>query len=106
MLQQTATMAAHARAAPARVEWAGHCLELDEAAPALSGWRVALAAAIVGAVPVLLAFPVLAVLDPTLAAHTAGLLGGLAAGVTVMTGVRALVLVVAVVLVARSDARR
>ena len=101
MPQQTATMAAHARAAQARVDWIEHCLELDDLAPALSGWRVGLAVAIVATVLALLALPVVAVLDPPLA----GWLGRLAAVVPVLTGVRALAFVVAAVAISRSDAR-
>ena len=105
MPQQTTTMAAPARAAQARVEWIDHCRELDDFAPALTGWRVGLAVAIVATVLALLALPVLAVLDPALAGQTAGWLGRLAAVVPAITGVRALVFVVAVVVIARSDAR-
>ena len=106
MPQQTATMAAHARAAQARVDWIEHCLELDDLAPALSGWRVGLAVAIVATVLALLALPVLAVLDPPLAGRAAGWLGRLAALVPAMTAVRALVVVVAVVVVSKSDGRQ
>src|SRR5579859_1355518 len=105
MHPQTATMAAHARAAPAGVEWVERCLEPDDPTPALAGWRAGLAAAIVASVVALLAFPALAVLDPALAGHAAGLLERLAAVVPVITGVRALVVVVAVLVVVRPDAR-
>ena len=101
MPQQTATMAAYARPAQARVEWPEHCLEPDESAPTLSGWRVGLAVAIVATVLALLALPVVAVVDPPLA----GWLGRLAAVVPVLTGVRALAFVVAAVAISRSDAR-
>ena len=105
MPQQTATMAAHARAAQARVDWIEHCPELDDLAPALSGWRVGLAVSIVATVLALLALPVVAVLDPPLAGRAAGWLGRLAAVVPVLTGVRALLFVVAAVAISRSDAR-
>lgn len=105
MPHQTATMAAHARAAQARVDWAERCLELDDLNPALSGWRVGLAVAIIASVLALLALPALAVLDPAHAGQVAGWLGRVAAVVPVMTGVRALVFVVALVVVSRSDAR-
>src|SRR5438034_6225658 len=105
MPQQTATMAAYARPAQARVEWTEHCLEPDEHVPTLSGWRAVLAVAIVAAVLALLALPVLAVLDPPLAGRAAGWLGHLAAVVSVMTAARALIVVVAFVVVSRSSDR-
>ena len=105
MPHQTATMAAHARAAQARVDWIEHCLEVDDLAPPISGWRLGLAVAIVTMVLALLALPVVAVLDPPLAGQAAGWLGRLAAVVPVLTGVRALLFVVAAVAISRSDAR-
>lgn len=105
MPQQTATMAAHARAAQARVDWVDHCLELDDSAPALSGWRLGLALAIVATGLGLLALPVLAAFDLPLASQVAGRLGSLASVVPVMTAVRALVFVVAAVVISRSDAQ-
>jgi len=105
MPEQTTTMAAPARAAQARVDRIKRCPELVDFYPALSGWRVGLAVAIVTTVLALLALPVLAVLDPPLAGQTAGWLGRLAAVVPAITGVRTLVFVVAVVVIARSDAR-
>ncbi len=105
MPQQTATMAAHARAAQARVDRIERCPELDDLAPALSGWRVGLAVSIVATVLALLALPVMAVLAPPLAGQAACWLGRLAAAVPVLTGVRALVFVVAAVAISRSDAR-
>jgi len=101
---QTTTMAAPARAAQARVDWIDRCRDLDDLAPALTGWRVGLAVAVVATVLVLLALPVLAVLDPPLASHAAGWLGRLAAVVPLMIGVRALVFVVAAVVISRPDA--
>jgi hypothetical protein len=106
MPQQTTTMAAPARAAQARVDWIDHCRDLDDFTPALSGWRVGLAVAVVATMLVLLALPVLAVLDPPLASHAAGWLGRLAAVVPLMTAVRALVFVVAAVIISRPDARQ
>ena len=106
MPQQTTTMAAPARAAQARVDWIDHCRDLDDFTPALTGWRVGLAVAIVATVLVLLAVPVLAVLDPPLASHSAAWLGRLAAVVPLMTAVRVLVFVVAAVVISRPDARQ
>jgi hypothetical protein len=106
MPQQTTTMAAPARAAQARVDWIDHWRDLDDFTPALSGWRVGLAVAVVATMLVLLALPVLAVLDPPLASHAAGWLGRLAAVVPLMTAVRALVFVVAAVIISRPDARQ
>ena len=106
MPQQTATMAAYARPAQARVEWTEHCLEPVESAPTLSGWRAGLAVAIVASVLALLALPLLAVIDPPLAGRAAGWLGRLAAVVAAMTALQALVVVVAVVLVSKSDGRQ
>jgi hypothetical protein len=106
MSLQTTTMAAPARAAQARVDWIDHCRDLDDLAPALTGWRVGLAVAVVATVLVLLALPVLAVLDPPLASHAAGWLGRVAAVVPLMTGIRAMVLVVAAVVISRPDARQ
>ena len=106
MPKQTATMAAHARAVQARVDWIEHGLEPVESAPTLSGWRAGLAVAIVATVLALLALPVLAVLDPPLAGRAAGWLGRLAAVVPALTAVRALVVVVAVVVVSKSDGRQ
>jgi len=106
MPQQTTTMAAPARAAQARVDWIDHCRDLDDFTPALTGWRVGLAAGAVATVVVLLALPLLAVLDPPLASHAAGWLGRLAAVVPLVTGVRALVFVVAAVVISRPDARQ
>jgi len=65
---------------------------------------VGLAVAVVAIVLVLLALPVLAVLDPP-AGHAADWLGRLAGLVPVVTGVRALAFIVAVVVISRSDAR-
>ena len=105
MRVQSATKAAHTRSVPERVERIEHCLELDDPSPALSGWRLGLSAAIVAAVLALVALPVVAVLDPSVAGQAAGWLGRLAAVVPVMTGVQALVFVVAIVVVSRPDAR-
>src|SRR5438270_4895369 len=102
---QSATMPAHTRSTPDRVEWTEHCPELDDNSPALSGWRLGLSVAIVAAVLGLAALPVVAVLDQSLAGQGASWLGRLSAVVPVMTGVRALVFVVAIVLVSRPDAR-
>jgi hypothetical protein len=88
------------------VDWIDHWRDLDDFAPALSGWRVGLAVAVVATMLVLLALPVLAVLDPPLASHAAGWLGRLAAVVPLMTAVRALVFVVAAVIISRPDARQ
>ena len=106
MPQQTATMAAPARAVQARADWIDHCRELDDFTPALTGWRVGLAVAIVAAVLVLLAVPVLAVADPPLASRAAVWLERMAAVIPVMTGLRALAFVVAAVLISRPDARQ
>jgi len=105
MPYQSATMAAPARAAQARVDWVEHCLELDDITPTLSGWRVGLAVAVVAAVLVLLAVPVLAVVDPALASGAAGWLGRVAAVVPLLAGVQALIFVVAAVVVSTSDGR-
>ena len=43
MPQQTATMAAPARAVQARVDWIDACRDPDDFTPALTGWRVGLA---------------------------------------------------------------
>jgi hypothetical protein len=104
MPQQTTTMAAPARAAQARVDWIDHCRDLDDFTPALTGWRVGLGVAVVATVLVLLAVPVLAVLDPPLASHSAAWLESLAAVVPLMTAVRVLVFVVAAVVISRPDA--
>jgi hypothetical protein len=106
MPQQTTTMAAPARAAQARVDWIDHCRDLDDFTPALTGWRVGLAVAVIASVLVLLAIPVLAVLDPTMAGHAAGWLGRLAPVVPLMTAVRVLVFVVAAAVISRPDARQ
>jgi len=106
MPQQTATMAAYARPAQARVEWTEHCLAPVEPVPTLSGWRAGLAVAIVASVLALLALPLLAVIDPPLAGRAAGWLGRLAAVVPAMTALQALVVVVAVVVVSKSDGRQ
>jgi hypothetical protein len=103
---QTTTMAAPARAAQARVDWIDLCRDLDDFTPALTGWRVGLGVAVVATVLVLLAVPVLAVLDPPLASHSAAWLGSLAAVVPLMTAVRVLVFVVAAVVISRPDARQ
>src|SRR5258707_9345801 len=106
MPQQTTTMAAPARAAQARVDWIDHCREVDDFTPALTGWRVGLALAVLATVLVLLVLPVLAVLDPPFSSQAAGWLGRPAAGVPVVTAVRALVIVVAAVAISRPDARQ
>ncbi len=106
MPQQTTTMAAPARAAHARVDWLDHCRDLDDFTPALSGWRVGLAVAVVATILVLLALPVLAVLDPPLASHAAGWLGRMAAVAPLLTAARLLVFVVAAVIISRPDARQ
>ena len=106
MPQQTTTMAAPARAAQARADWLDHCRDLDDFTPALSGWRVGLAVAVVATILVLLALPVLAVLDPPLASHAAGWLGRMAAVAPLLTAARLLVFVVAAVIISRPDARQ
>ncbi len=106
MPPQTTTMAAPARAAQARVDWIDHCREVDDFTPALTGWRVRMAVAIVATVLVLLALPVLAVLDPPFSSQAAGWLGRLSAVVPLMTAVRALVIVVAAVAISRPDAQQ
>src|SRR6059058_3513439 len=106
MPQQTATMAAYARPAQARVEWTEHCLEPVESAPTLSGWRAGLAVAIVATVLVLLALPVLVVLDPPLAGRAAGWLGRLAALVPATTATTTTNARTAVIVVSKSDGRQ
>jgi hypothetical protein len=106
MSHETATMAATARAAQARADWIDHCPDLNDFTPALTGWRVGLAVAIVAAVLVLLAVPVLAVTDPLFASRAAVWLEHAAVVVPVITGVRALSLIVAAVLISRPDARQ
>jgi len=105
---QSAIMPAHTRSIPDRVDRIEHCRELDDPSPSpvLSGWRLGLSVAIVATVLALLALPVLAVLDPPLAGRAAGWLGRLAAVVPALTAVRALVVVVAVVVVSKSDGRQ
>src|SRR2546423_4995376 len=98
MRVQSATKAAHTRSVPERVERIEHCLELDDPSPALSGWRLGLSAAIVAAVLALVALPVVAVLDPSLASQGAGWVGHLTPIVPVMTGGPAPGFVVAIVL--------
>ena len=105
MSQETATMAAQARGGQARADWIEACPDVDDFTPALSGWRVGLAAAVVAAVLALLALPVMAVLDPSFVGWGSQL-AHLGAVVTLMAGVKALVFVVAVVVLARSDDRR
>ena len=104
---QSAIMPAHTRSIPDRVDRIEHCRELDDPSPSpvLSGWRLGLSVAIVAAVLGLAALPVVTVFDPSVAGLAAGWLGRLAAVVPVMTGVQALVFVVAIVVVSRPDAR-
>ncbi|HEV2218259.1 MAG TPA: hypothetical protein VGV88_11890 [Candidatus Dormibacteraeota bacterium] len=105
MSLQTATMAAQARGGQARAGWIEACPNADDFTPTLTGWRVGLAGAIVAAVLALLAVPVAVVLDPAVAGQALRWLGHLALVMPVMTAVRALVLVVAVVVISRPDAR-
>lgn len=104
MSLQTATMAAQARGGQARAGWIEACPDDDDLTPALTGWRVGLAAAIVAAVLALVAVPVAVVLDPAVADQALKWLGHLDAVMPVVTAVRVLVLVVAVVVISRSDA--
>jgi len=67
---------------------------------------VGLAVAVVATILVLLALPVLAVLDPPLASHAAGWLGRMAAVAPLLTAARLLVFVVAAVIISRPDARQ
>lgn len=99
-------MAAHARGGQARAGWIEACPDVDDLTPALTGWRVGLAAAVVAAVLALLALPVAVAMDPTVAGQAASWLGHLAAPMPLMTAVRALALVVAAVVISRSDARQ
>ena len=105
MSQETAIMAAQARGGQAQLGWIEACPDVDDFTPALTGWRVGLAAAVVAAVLALLVLPVAVVLDPNFAGQAASWLGHMAAIIPVMTAVRALVLVVAAVVISRSDAR-
>ena len=105
MSLQTATMAAQARGGQARAGWIEACPDDDDFTPALAGWRVGLAAAIVAAVLALLAVPVAVALDPAVAGQALRWLEHLAVVMPLMTAVRALMLVVAVVVISRSDAR-
>ena len=98
-------MAAQVRAAQARVDWIKPCPEDNDLTPALAGWRVGLAAAVVAAVLVLSALPVVVLLEPSHAIQVAGWLGRLAGVIPVLAMLRALVVVVAVVVIARSDER-
>lgn len=105
MPSQTTTMAAPARAAQARVDGVSRCQQSEIFTPPISGWRAGLATAVVAAVLVLLAAPVFAVLTPAQVEGAAGWLERLAGIAPVMVAARALVFIVAAVVIARSDGR-
>ncbi|HET7466806.1 MAG TPA: hypothetical protein VFL29_09070 [Candidatus Dormibacteraeota bacterium] len=104
MSLDTATMAAPAGAAEARFDRVDGRPELDESSPSLSGWRAALAATVVVAVVVLLASPALAALEPAMVSRAA-MWVRLSAFTPVMLGARALVFVVALVVITRPAPR-
>jgi ABC-type glutathione transport system ATPase component len=102
-------MAAFDRAAEARDDRIESCQEREDVSTTthatLSGWRSGIAAAIVAAALLLVATPVVGALDPSLLGQATRLLEGLA-GLTPLTiGARALVFVVALVVISRPDGR-
>lgn len=104
MSLDTATMAAPDRAAEARVDSVDGRPGREESTPSLSGWRATLAALVVAAVAVLLASPALAAIEPAVVSQAAVWMGRLAGFTPVMLGARALVLVVALVVITRPGA--
>ena len=105
MPTEPATMAAGTWAEPAQEDAISRCLEPDEAIPSLSGWRAGLAGLVVAAALFLLAAPALAAAMPGLAAGAAWWLERLAGLTPMMLGARAVVFVVALVVISRSDGR-
>ncbi len=102
----TATTALPARAAQARDDRLVGRPQAQESHPALAGWRAALAGAVVAAIVVLLAAPPLAAALPATLSWAAGFVERTAGLAPVMLGARAVVLVVALVLISKSDGRR
>lgn len=108
MALQTAILAPD-RAAEARDDQIECCQQTDDdtamADASLSGWRAGVAGALVTFAFVLIAIPLAAAFDPTLLGQASRLLTGLA-GLTPLTlGARALVFVVALVVITRPDGK-
>jgi hypothetical protein len=101
-----AIMAVDARAAEAREDAISGRHELPESAPSLSGWRAGLAVLVVATVVLLLASPVLAAAGPAAATQAVGWLSGFAGVTPVLLGARALVFIVALVVITRPVASR
>lgn len=109
MAMQPAVMTATARSAEAGEVWVEHGPLTEDAAPFLSGWRALVAGLAVLVVVGLLALPALAaagsVLNPNVVAQAMTWLGRLTVGAPAVLTARALVAVVAMVVIARSDGR-
>ena len=105
MSLDSATMAAPARASEARFDRVDGRPELEESAPSLSGWRAAIAGIVVAAVVVLVASPTLAAIEPAMVSQAGVWIGRLAGFTPVMLGARALVFVVALVVITRPASR-
>lgn len=106
MALQTAILAPD-RAAKARddqIEWRQQTDD-DTATPdaSLSGWRAGAALALVALALVLITIPVAATLDPALLGQASRLLAGLAGLTPITLAARALVFVVALVVITRPD---
>lgn len=108
MALQTAILAPD-RAVKARDDQIERCQQIDDSTDlpdgSLSGWRAGLAGVLVAFTFGLIAIPLAAVVDPALLGRASRLLSGLA-GVTPLTlGLRALVFVVALVVITRPDGK-
>jgi hypothetical protein len=106
---ETAIMAAPDRAAKARDHLVERRQSLDEAAAApdasLTGWRAGAAAALVAIALILIAIPVAAAVDPAMVGQATRVLAGLAGLTPVAMAARALVFVVALVVISRPDGK-
>jgi hypothetical protein len=104
---ETAIMAAPDRAAKARDDLVESRQPLDDAAAtpdaSLTGWRAGAAATLVAIALFLIAIPVAAAVDPALLGQATRLVAGLAGITPVALAARALVFVVALVVISRPD---
>ena len=109
MATQPAVMAATARAAEAGEAWAEHGPLTEEAPSFLTGWRALVAGLAMLVVVGLLALPALAaavsIVSPNVVSQAMTWLERLTVGAPAVLTARALVAVVAMVVIARSDGR-
>lgn len=103
MALETGIMAAPDRAPKARDDQVEPCRQAGEDPSSLTGWHAGTAGGLVALALVLIAIPVAAAMDPPWLGQASRLLAGLAGLTPISLAARALVFVVALVVISRPD---